>query len=82
MATKARQKLETFLDRKVYLEVKVKVMEDWRSNKEALMKFGYIDTDEGSRREPPLHIFHLIEYVYVLIFITSNFYLHLFLFYN
>ena len=47
MATKARQKLETFLDRKVYLEVKVKVMEDWRSNKEALMKFGYIDSDEG-----------------------------------
>lgn len=46
MATKARQKLEAFLDRKVYLETKVKVMEDWRTNKEALMKFGYIDNEE------------------------------------
>ena len=47
MATKSRQKLETFLDRKVYLEMKVKVIEDWRSNKDALMKFGYIETDDS-----------------------------------
>ena len=47
MATKSRQKLESFLDRKVYLEMKVKVIEDWRSNKDALMKFGYIETDDS-----------------------------------
>jgi GTP-binding protein Era len=47
MATKSRQKLEAFLDRKVYLEMKVKVIEDWRSNKDALMKFGYIETDDS-----------------------------------
>lgn len=39
----AREKLEQFLDRKVFLSMKVKVDPDWRMNKESLIKYGYIE---------------------------------------
>ena len=37
----ARKDLEAFLDKKVYLEIFVKVAEDWRNNERALRQFGY-----------------------------------------
>lgn len=43
----ARQKLEKFLDRKVFLSFRVEADPDWRSNKESLVKYGYIDSDFG-----------------------------------
>lgn len=39
----SRKKLEEFLQRKVYLQLWVKVDEDWRSKKESLVKYGYLD---------------------------------------
>jgi GTP-binding protein Era len=38
---KARHDLERFFDKKVYLELFVKVNKDWRSNANALKRFGY-----------------------------------------
>lgn len=43
LGTAAREKLEEFLDRKVYLSMKVKVDPDWRMNKDSLIKYGYIE---------------------------------------
>jgi GTP-binding protein Era len=40
-ATQARIDLEAFLDKKVYLEIFVKVEKDWRNKKSFLDKFGY-----------------------------------------
>lgn len=40
-ATMARQDIEIFLGRKVFLEVYVKVNKDWRDKPEALKRFGY-----------------------------------------
>lgn len=40
-ASAAREDLETFLDKKVYLEVFVKVKPGWRSNEGMLKRFGY-----------------------------------------
>lgn len=37
----ARKKIEEFLEREVYLELRVKVKENWRSNESALKQFGY-----------------------------------------
>ena len=37
----ARQELEAFFGKKVYLETFVKVEQDWRKNKLKLKKFGY-----------------------------------------
>ncbi len=37
----ARKDLEAFLDKKVYLEIFVKVAEDWRNSERALRQFGY-----------------------------------------
>jgi GTP-binding protein Era len=38
----ARKDIETFLDRKVFLELWVKVKEDWRKNKSVLKSLGYL----------------------------------------
>jgi GTPase len=43
----AREKLEKFLDRKVFLALHVKVDEDWRMKDDALTKYGYIESDFG-----------------------------------
>lgn len=41
VGTEAREDLEKFFDKKVFLETHVKVEEDWRKNKNKLRKFGY-----------------------------------------
>lgn len=41
LGTAARQKIETFLDSKVFLELHVKVRDNWRDNEEQLKRFGY-----------------------------------------
>ena len=41
VGTEARKDLETFLGKKVFLEIFVKVAEDWRDNDRALRQFGY-----------------------------------------
>lgn len=41
-ATAARKEMENFLQKKVFLEVIVKVSKDWRNNELQLKKFGYI----------------------------------------
>jgi GTP-binding protein Era len=40
-ATAARKEMEHFLGRKVFLEIFVKVNENWRDNPQSLQKFGY-----------------------------------------
>ncbi len=37
----ARKALETFLESKVFLELRVKVRENWRDNEQQLSRFGY-----------------------------------------
>lgn len=39
----SRQRLEKFLERGVYLNLRVKVEKDWRSSKESLAKFEYLE---------------------------------------
>lgn len=39
----ARQDIETFFDKKVYLELFVKVEKDWRNKENKLKQFGYIE---------------------------------------
>lgn len=41
MGTSARKELENFLDKKVFLELFVKVKKDWRNNDRNLKHFGY-----------------------------------------
>lgn len=41
VGTEARQELETFLDKKVYLELYVKVDPNWRNDDKKLKKYGY-----------------------------------------
>ncbi|MDX1939799.1 MAG: GTPase Era [Saprospiraceae bacterium] len=41
LGTEARKAIETFLDRKVFLELHVKVRENWRDDEQALRRFGY-----------------------------------------
>ena len=38
---KARQALEVFFGKKIYIELQVKVSKNWRSNAKLLKKFGY-----------------------------------------
>lgn len=42
----ARRDIENFLEREVYLELRVKVKEKWRSDKNALKRFGYYNLPE------------------------------------
>ena len=41
IGTQARLELEKIVDKKVYLELNVKVEKDWRKNAKALKAFGY-----------------------------------------
>jgi GTP-binding protein Era len=43
VGTEARRDLEDFLGKKVYLELFVKVADDWRNNPTQLRRFGYED---------------------------------------
>ena len=38
----ARQDIEEFIDKKVYLELTVKVSKDWRNKPEMLRRYGYL----------------------------------------
>jgi len=42
LGLRAREEIERFLQRPVYLEIRVKVKKDWRSNPGLLKNFGYI----------------------------------------
>jgi GTP-binding protein Era len=42
VGTEARIELEKFLGKKVYLELHVKVGDEWRNNEKMLDNFGYI----------------------------------------
>jgi GTP-binding protein Era len=41
LGTAARMSLETFLESKVFLELHVKVKENWRDDEQSLKRFGY-----------------------------------------
>ncbi|MBN1597982.1 MAG: GTPase Era [Bacteroidales bacterium] len=41
VGTEARKDIEAFFDKKVYLEIYVKVMKDWRDKENQLKRFGY-----------------------------------------
>lgn len=41
LGTDARKDIEVFLDRHIYLELRVKVSKDWREDERALRRFGY-----------------------------------------
>lgn len=41
----AREKLEKFLQRNVYLSLFVKVDEDWRQSNDSLLKYGYVEKE-------------------------------------
>ncbi|NCD43270.1 MAG: GTPase Era, partial [Bacteroidia bacterium] len=41
VATRARKEIEAFVDKKVFLEVTIKVLKDWRDNEQYLKRFGY-----------------------------------------
>lgn len=43
----ARQRIEAFLDRRVYLDLRVKVLHKWRKRREQLARLGYRLPDEG-----------------------------------
>jgi GTP-binding protein Era len=43
VGTQARKKIEAFLNKKVYLELTVKISKDWRDNENKLKRFGYDD---------------------------------------
>jgi GTP-binding protein Era len=43
VGTYARKDMEEFLQKKVYLEMFVKVIPDWRNRKNYLKSFGYED---------------------------------------
>jgi len=42
LGTMAREEIEKFLDRKVFLELFVKVRPKWRDNETYLKEYGYI----------------------------------------
>lgn len=41
LGTEARRKLESIVEKKVFLELTVKVVDNWRDDEQALRKFGY-----------------------------------------
>ena len=40
IGTQARKDIERFLDKRVFLEIQVKVRENWRNNPQILQQFG------------------------------------------
>jgi GTP-binding protein Era len=46
LGEKSRKNIEEFLEREVYLELRVKVREKWRSNQNMLKSFGYVREKE------------------------------------
>lgn len=46
IGTLARHDLEAFFDKKVFLQMSVKVKKDWRSKESDLLRFGYLPTNE------------------------------------
>ena len=52
IGSSARKEIEEMGGRPVYLELRVKVLKDWRNNEEALRRLGYkIDTKKKKRRK-------------------------------
>lgn len=43
LGTEARQDMESFFQKKVFLETRVKVADNWRKQKDKLRRFGYLD---------------------------------------
>ena len=43
VGTDARKELEAFLDKKVFLDLYVRVDKDWRNDESKLKRFGYFD---------------------------------------
>jgi GTP-binding protein Era len=43
LGTEARQDMEQFFNKKVFLETHVKVADNWRKQKDKLRRFGYLD---------------------------------------
>lgn len=41
LGTEARKEIEIFTEKKIYLDLHVKVKEDWRDDEQALKHFGY-----------------------------------------
>lgn len=41
VATRSRHEIESFIQKKVFLEITVKVLKDWRDNENYLKRFGY-----------------------------------------
>ena len=41
VATRSRKEIELFIGKKVFMEVTVKVLKDWRDNEQSLKRFGY-----------------------------------------
>lgn len=41
IGVRARRKIEQFLDRQVYLELRIKIKKDWRQDEHQLRRFGY-----------------------------------------
>ena len=41
LGSNARKRMEEFLDRKVFLEMHIKIREDWRNDEQQLKRFGY-----------------------------------------
>ena len=44
VGTEAREELEQFLDKKVFLKLYVKVNDNWRNDERQLRRFGYIES--------------------------------------
>ncbi len=52
IGTHARKAMEAILDRKIYLELRVKVLPNWRNDPNALQRFGYLHSPDA--RENPM----------------------------
>ncbi|MGY8953884.1 MAG: KH domain-containing protein, partial [Flavobacteriales bacterium] len=43
VGTEARKDMESFLDKKVFLKLYIKVSKDWRNKPNTLKRFGYLN---------------------------------------